>query len=141
MRSQILKYWCILYIEPYSLELSRSTCSCQHGPSLHSGIRQSLHPYVVLGDLWGLLNSLLSRDLFVVFTESSQRGFLLKSCRGSLLSTSEGRFGLLSLGPSIYVQRLSIRTSQSIVLNLTPVLGGAGLWFCGNLICAPSFRS
>jgi hypothetical protein len=37
-----LKYWCILYIKPYSLELSRSTCSCQHGPSLHSGIRQSL---------------------------------------------------------------------------------------------------
>jgi hypothetical protein len=28
----------------------------------------------------------------------------------------------LSLGPSIFVQQLSIRTSQSIVLNLTPVL-------------------
>ena len=32
----------LLYIEPYSLELNRSTCSCQHRPSLHSGIRQSL---------------------------------------------------------------------------------------------------
>ena len=74
-----MKYWYILYIDLYSLVLRRSTCSCQHGPSLHSGIRQSLHPYVVLGDFWGLLNSLLLRDLFVVFAESSHRGFLFES--------------------------------------------------------------